>query len=39
MGQAGFMEHDETVKGMKRFVTDVWPRLKEDMNEFRVAAE
>jgi hypothetical protein len=29
MGQAGFLEHDETVKGMKLFAKEVYPRLKE----------
>jgi alkanesulfonate monooxygenase SsuD/methylene tetrahydromethanopterin reductase-like flavin-dependent oxidoreductase (luciferase family) len=29
MGQAGFLDHDETVKGMQMFVREVYPRLKE----------
>ena len=29
MGQAGFLEHDETVRGMTSFARDVYPRLKE----------
>jgi len=29
MGQAGFLEHDETVRGMTSFANDVYPRLKE----------
>jgi hypothetical protein len=29
MGQAGFLEHEETVKGMKLFAREVYPRLKE----------
>ncbi len=29
MGQAGFLEHDETVRGMTNFATQVYPRLKE----------
>jgi alkanesulfonate monooxygenase SsuD/methylene tetrahydromethanopterin reductase-like flavin-dependent oxidoreductase (luciferase family) len=29
MGQAGFLEHDETVKGMQMFAREVYPRLKE----------
>lgn len=29
MGQAGFLEHDETVKGMQLFAREVYPRLKE----------
>lgn len=29
MGQAGHLEHDETVKGIKMFAREVYPRLKE----------
>ena len=29
MGQAGFLEHDETVRGMTSFANEVYPRLKE----------
>jgi alkanesulfonate monooxygenase SsuD/methylene tetrahydromethanopterin reductase-like flavin-dependent oxidoreductase (luciferase family) len=29
MGQAGFLEHDETVGSIGRFARDVYPRLKE----------
>ena len=29
MGQAGFLDHDETVKGMQMFTREVYPRLKE----------
>jgi len=29
MGQAGFLDHKETVKGMKLFSEEVYPRLKE----------
>jgi alkanesulfonate monooxygenase SsuD/methylene tetrahydromethanopterin reductase-like flavin-dependent oxidoreductase (luciferase family) len=29
MGQAGFLEHEETVKGMQLFAKEVYPRLKE----------
>ncbi|HXM06932.1 MAG TPA: hypothetical protein VN936_05685, partial [Candidatus Acidoferrum sp.] len=29
MGQAGFLEHDETVRGMTNFANEVYPRLKE----------
>ncbi|MBM3486630.1 MAG: LLM class flavin-dependent oxidoreductase [Alphaproteobacteria bacterium] len=39
MGQAGHLDHERTVKGMKRFVDHVWPRLKDELNEFRQAAE
>jgi alkanesulfonate monooxygenase SsuD/methylene tetrahydromethanopterin reductase-like flavin-dependent oxidoreductase (luciferase family) len=29
MGQAGFLEHEETVRGIRLFARDVYPRLKE----------
>ncbi len=29
MGQAGFMSFDETLKSMKLFTEEVYPRLKE----------
>ncbi len=29
MGQAGFLEHDETVLSIKTFAREVYPRLKE----------
>jgi alkanesulfonate monooxygenase SsuD/methylene tetrahydromethanopterin reductase-like flavin-dependent oxidoreductase (luciferase family) len=29
MGQAGFLEHDETVRGIKCFAREVYPRLQE----------
>jgi alkanesulfonate monooxygenase SsuD/methylene tetrahydromethanopterin reductase-like flavin-dependent oxidoreductase (luciferase family) len=29
MGQAGFLDHDETVKGMQMFAREVYPRLGE----------
>jgi hypothetical protein len=29
MGQAGFLDHEETVKGMRVFASEVYPRLKE----------
>ena len=28
MGQAGFLEHDETVRGIRMFAREVYPRLK-----------
>ena len=28
-GQAGFLEHDETVLGIRTFAREVYPRLKE----------
>jgi hypothetical protein len=29
MGQAGYLDHDETVKGMQMFSREVYPRLNE----------
>ncbi len=29
MGQAGFLEHDETLKGIRLLAREVYPRLKE----------
>jgi alkanesulfonate monooxygenase SsuD/methylene tetrahydromethanopterin reductase-like flavin-dependent oxidoreductase (luciferase family) len=29
MGQAGFLDHEETVKGMRMFAREVYPRLGE----------
>jgi hypothetical protein len=29
IGQAGFLEHDETVAGIRTFAREVYPRLKE----------
>ena len=29
MGQAGFLEHDDTVHGIRMFAREVYPRLKE----------
>jgi alkanesulfonate monooxygenase SsuD/methylene tetrahydromethanopterin reductase-like flavin-dependent oxidoreductase (luciferase family) len=30
MGQAGFLEHDDTVHGIRTFAREVYPRLKQD---------
>jgi alkanesulfonate monooxygenase SsuD/methylene tetrahydromethanopterin reductase-like flavin-dependent oxidoreductase (luciferase family) len=30
MGQAGFLEHDETVSGIRMFAREVYPRLKQE---------
>ena len=30
MGQAGFLEHDETVHGIRTFAREVYPRLKQE---------
>jgi hypothetical protein len=29
MSQAGFLDHEETVKGMTMFAREVYPRLRE----------
>jgi hypothetical protein len=29
MGQAGFLEHNETVRGIRMFAREVYPRLRE----------
>jgi hypothetical protein len=29
MGQAGFLEHDDTVHGIRMFAREVYPRLRE----------
>ena len=29
MGQAGFLEHDETVRGIRTFAREVYPQLKQ----------
>jgi alkanesulfonate monooxygenase SsuD/methylene tetrahydromethanopterin reductase-like flavin-dependent oxidoreductase (luciferase family) len=29
MGQAGFLDHEETMRGMQMFSREVYPRLKE----------
>jgi hypothetical protein len=29
MSQAGFLDHEETVKGMQMFSREVYPRVKE----------
>ena len=30
MGQAGFLEHDDTVLGIRTFARELYPRLKEE---------
>jgi alkanesulfonate monooxygenase SsuD/methylene tetrahydromethanopterin reductase-like flavin-dependent oxidoreductase (luciferase family) len=37
MGQAGFLEHDETVLGIRTFAREVYPRLKEAFPATRVS--
>jgi alkanesulfonate monooxygenase SsuD/methylene tetrahydromethanopterin reductase-like flavin-dependent oxidoreductase (luciferase family) len=37
MGQAGFLEHDETVRGIKTFAREVYPRLKAEFPDTDVS--
>jgi alkanesulfonate monooxygenase SsuD/methylene tetrahydromethanopterin reductase-like flavin-dependent oxidoreductase (luciferase family) len=37
MGQAGFLEHDETVVGIRNFAREVYPRLKAEYPATRVS--
>jgi len=39
MGQAGFLEHDETVTGIRCFAREVYPRLKEAFPDDTVSGE
>lgn len=39
MGQAGFLEHDDTVKGIRNFARLVYPRLKEDFPHHRISGQ
>lgn len=39
MGQAGFLEHDDTVKGIRNFARHVYPRLKEEMPHSRISGQ
>jgi alkanesulfonate monooxygenase SsuD/methylene tetrahydromethanopterin reductase-like flavin-dependent oxidoreductase (luciferase family) len=36
MGQAGFLEHDETVLGIRTFARELYPRLKEEFSDLAV---
>ncbi len=38
MGQAGFLEHDDTVHGIRTFAREVYPRLKEEFPDTRVSS-
>ena len=38
MGQAGFLEHDETVAGIRNFARHVYPRLKEAFPDTSISA-
>jgi alkanesulfonate monooxygenase SsuD/methylene tetrahydromethanopterin reductase-like flavin-dependent oxidoreductase (luciferase family) len=37
MGQAGFLEHDETVRSIRNFARHVYPRLKDEMPDTTVS--
>ena len=37
MGQAGFLEHDDTVHGIRMFAREVYPRLKQDYPDTRIS--
>ncbi len=39
MGQAGFLEHEDTVKGIRNFARHVYPRLKEDFPHSRISGQ
>lgn len=39
MGQAGFLEHDETVKGIRNFARHVYPRLREELPKTAMSGE
>ena len=37
MGQAGFLEHDDTVLGIRTFAREVYPRLREDFPDAAIS--
>ena len=37
MGQAGFLEHDDTVAGIRTFAREVYPRLKEEFPDTAIS--
>jgi alkanesulfonate monooxygenase SsuD/methylene tetrahydromethanopterin reductase-like flavin-dependent oxidoreductase (luciferase family) len=37
MGQAGFLEHDDTVHGIRTFAREVYPRLKAEYPDARIS--
>ena len=39
MGQAGFLEHDDTVKGIRMFARHVYPRLKEMFPKTKISGD
>jgi hypothetical protein len=39
MGQAGFLEHEDSVKGIRMFAREVYPRLKEAFPKTTVSGQ
>jgi hypothetical protein len=39
MGQAGFLEHEDTVKGIRNFAREVYPRLKEMFPKTKISGD
>jgi alkanesulfonate monooxygenase SsuD/methylene tetrahydromethanopterin reductase-like flavin-dependent oxidoreductase (luciferase family) len=37
MGQAGFLEHDETVQGIRCFAREVYPRVREEFPDTAIS--
>jgi hypothetical protein len=37
MGQAGFLEHDATVLGIRTFAREVYPRVREEFPDTRIS--
>ena len=37
MGQAGFLEHDETALGIKTFAREVYPRLRDTFSDMAIS--
>ena len=37
MGQAGFLEHDDTVAGIRCFARNVYPRLKQEFSDLAIS--
>ena len=39
MGQAGFLEHEDSVKGIRNFARHVYPRLREEFPNTRISGQ
>jgi len=37
MGQAGFLEHDDTVLGIRTFAREVYPRIRQEFPDTAVS--